>query len=280
MEPMTHPVPPPAGQSDHRDRHAVGVVGEVLFALAPWLSLGIATPVAFIVAAVLFSHLGKVHAVVLWLSAAVYTTAVITIFADNGASASIVCGLICMVGGGIQAIVFAILAAERGYRPLCGRAARTWATRIAGTAFTIAVVMILVYGLAEDASFQRHHQDASATIVSVRSTTQCFGAPVPSCTDQHRPTVRFTTGQGEVVETETRDFYAKDSLKSGNVITVHYDPSDPREVRLGTGWDDSDVAIIVMCGALGIALAAVSWARRRRRSNGPHAAWPASDGPP
>src|SRR5439155_20712533 len=87
------------------------VLGGVAFALTPWLTLGFGTPIAFTLAAVLFSYLGKVHAVVLWLSAAVYTTAFIVEFAASGAASGATgdyvfsaCLLITIVVGGLQAL--------------------------------------------------------------------------------------------------------------------------------------------------------------------------------
>src|SRR5437773_10125064 len=105
--PMTQAAPVGNGRPSRRRR--VGrVLGGVAFALTPWLSLGFGTPVAFIVAAVLFSHLGRVHAVVLWLSAAVYTAALIVGLAESdsapgttGNQVLTACLLITIVFGGL-----------------------------------------------------------------------------------------------------------------------------------------------------------------------------------
>src|SRR2546421_5383896 len=110
--PMTQAAPAGNGRPSRRRR--VGrVLGGVAFALTPWLSLGFGTPIAFILAAALFSYLGKVHAVALWLSAAVYTVALIVGIAESDAGSGTTgdhvftaCLLITTVVGGLQALVF------------------------------------------------------------------------------------------------------------------------------------------------------------------------------
>ncbi len=128
---MTQAAPAGDGRPGRRRRRPGRVLGGVAFALAPWLSLGFGTPIAFIVAAVLFSGLGKVHAAVLWLSAAVYTAAlIIGVSASDAASGTsgdhvfIACLLITVVVGGLQALAFTIVAGVKGYRPVRGRAKR------------------------------------------------------------------------------------------------------------------------------------------------------------
>jgi hypothetical protein len=258
------------------------------FALAPWLTLGFGTPIAFILAAVLFRHLGKPQAVVLRLSAAVYTAVVVVAFTQSdsatGSAGDYVfwaCLLISIVGGGIQALVFAVAAARRGYRPALaaarpgdadpavptqGRAARVVTT--IGVIIVVALFPAIVFILIDDTSFQRHHRDAQVTITSVRINTDCTGWPVPTCTDQFYPTVRFTTPQGETSEVETRDFRTEDTsvITAGRTITVHFDPNEPSDVRLGTGWGNDDVVLIalgiVTYGCFGFI---VVRSRRRRR---------------
>jgi hypothetical protein len=126
----------PAGNGRPSRRRRIGrVLGGVAFALTPWLSLGFGTPVAFILAAALYSHLGKVHAVVLWLSAAIYTAALIVGIAESdsapgttGDHVVTACLLITMVVGGLQALAFAIVAGVNGYRPALGRATQAATT--------------------------------------------------------------------------------------------------------------------------------------------------------
>jgi hypothetical protein len=113
----------PARLSGPKNRHVKGLAGAILFALTPWLTLGYATPLVFLIAAVLYSHLGKIQAAVLWLSAVGYGAAVSVAFAEldaapgsTGEHSFYACILISMIGGGLQAAGFAIVAAVRGYR--------------------------------------------------------------------------------------------------------------------------------------------------------------------
>ncbi len=57
-------------------RKAVFVAVSVVFALTPWLSLGYGTPVVFLIAAIVFSHQRRAHALVLWISAECYAAVV------------------------------------------------------------------------------------------------------------------------------------------------------------------------------------------------------------
>jgi hypothetical protein len=242
---------------------------------------------------VLFSHLGKTHAVVLWLSAAVYTAALIVAISQSDAAAGTtgdhvlsVCLLLTIVAGGLQAIAFTAVAAVRGYRPGSGRATRAArpadadpaprtrrrAARVVGVLGVITVVALLpaiVFVVFDDVSFQRHHRDAQVTITSVRIDTNCRGWPVPTCTDHYVPTVRFSTPPGEIREVETSDSGTRNTstIETGRTITVHYDPNDLGDVRLGTGWGDDDVVLIaigiIAYGYLGFAVIRARRASRR-----------------
>jgi len=128
---MTRADPAGNGRAGRRGARAGRVLSGIAFALTPWLSLGFGTPIAFILAAVLFSYLGKVHTVVLWLSAAVYTAALIVEMAESGAPSGTsgehifsACLLITMVVGGLQALAFTVVAGVNGYRPVSGSATR------------------------------------------------------------------------------------------------------------------------------------------------------------
>jgi hypothetical protein len=258
---MNQTIPIPTGHANRKRNRIAGVV----FALAPWVSLGLATPAAFTVAAVLFSRVGKIHAVILWSSAAIYTAALTTEFAEANTSnpaddhVFTACLIITMVVGGLQALSFALVATMKGYRPIRGtpttgapakadpaRRTRTRAEYLAAALFVSITFPLVALLLIDDTSFQRHHGDATATITSVRVSTECGGYPVPTCTDQYYPTVRFTTGQGDAIEVATSDFRAENTstIKKGNTIAVHYDPNDPRDARLSTGWDGHDVFLI------------------------------------
>jgi hypothetical protein len=121
---VTRSNPARNGLPDLWRRRLGRVVGAVAFTLTPWLSLGYGTPIAFMLVAGMFSHLGKVQATVLWLSAAVYTAAVIVEVAavdaapgTTGEYVFYICLVITIVGGGLQAFAFTIVAAVNGYRP-------------------------------------------------------------------------------------------------------------------------------------------------------------------
>jgi hypothetical protein len=232
-------------------RRAGRIAGRVAFALTPWLTFGFGTAIAFALAAVLARRRGTVTTIVLWASAAFYAAAltveVVELDAAEGTSGEnvfIACALITVVGGGMQALAIGL---------------------------TVSLMLILVI---YDVSFQRNHQDAQATITSVRVETQCFGWPVPSCTEQYFPTVRFTTGAGEIVEVQTVDFLAEDpeTIRTGDTITVHYDPGDPTLVLLGMGWDNQDALLVALLFVLLICEGVlVSRRMRKLRQQGRHA---------
>lgn len=302
---MIHANPAPAGHAAQKWLRTAVVV---MFALAPWVSLGFATPFAFTVAAVLFSRVSKIHAITLWSSVAIYTATVTTELAEantasdpTGNPVFIACLAITTVVGGLQALAFTIVATAKGYRPIRGRATTNVPTKadpgrrhprslrgtaggahrtaegihrndtraqtrtqedlatIAGAIFMMVVYPLLTFVLIQDITFQRHHQDATATIISGRVSTECNGYPFPTCTDVYYATVRFTTARGEAIEAETHLRGVNTSartparmINNGDSITVHYNPNDPRDVRLDTGWGSFDVVftelMIGLCG--------------------------------
>ncbi|MBI3688531.1 MAG: hypothetical protein HY241_14590 [Actinobacteria bacterium] len=100
-------------------RRVARMVGGVAFALTPWVTFGFATPVAFVLAAVVVGYRSKTHAVVLWVSAAFYAAVLVVEFAtvDTAPGAIfITCLIITMVGGGLQSFALAVTAATKGYR--------------------------------------------------------------------------------------------------------------------------------------------------------------------
>lgn len=102
-------------------RRAAWVAAAVVFAAAPWATLGFGTPVAFILAAALFSFMHRAHATILWISAAVYAAALAVVIsasdAPNPPGAIIACFLfIAVLGGGLQALVTIGIVA-RGHDP-------------------------------------------------------------------------------------------------------------------------------------------------------------------
>jgi hypothetical protein len=116
------------GHGHPRARRAAWIVAAVLFAAAPWASLGLATPLAFLLAAALFSRLHRAHASVLWISAAVYTAALAVQIAHENSPSGAIFGIaiiLTFVVGGLQALVTVALAA-RGHDPGLRDIARAW----------------------------------------------------------------------------------------------------------------------------------------------------------
>lgn len=284
------------------------LAGAVTFALTPWVTLGFGTAVAFAVVALLFGRLGRVHAVVLWSSTAVYTVMLVVGFAQSdsveGSSGDVVftaCVLVSMVVGGLEALALNVVAIVSGYRvafvrnriPLPGDGPPVHAAvrepsarqvrpgrgrsgsrveRIVSWVFAVVSVGFLtpmvVVGLLYGVSFRNHHRDALATVVSVRKETHCTGAPVPSCTDQYYPTVRFAPAGGRIVQEETGDFRGDNRafIAVGRRLVVHYDPGDPRDVRLGTGWDSQDTVLVVLIVFIDVMVVVIAVQARRDRS--------------
>ncbi|HET9653846.1 MAG TPA: hypothetical protein VFP72_00695 [Kineosporiaceae bacterium] len=104
-------------------------MGLVVFALTPLLSLGFGSWLAFVVAAIRYSHLGRRVALLLWGSALVQLAAVVGMAANadssRGTSADRVFGVclfVAVVGGSAETVALAIVAAVGGYH---GRTPRT-----------------------------------------------------------------------------------------------------------------------------------------------------------
>ena len=113
----------PAARSTttHRARTAGRLTGVIAFLLLPWWSLGFATFLAFVLAALLFRSRGRAFAVVLWSSAVLYAIAATVVVATSGAVPGSTdehvfdaCLIITMPVGGLQALVTTIVAAARG----------------------------------------------------------------------------------------------------------------------------------------------------------------------
>ncbi len=118
----------PAGTGRPRRRWSRVATG-VAFALTPWVTLGFGTPVAFLIAAVVFSRSQRAHARVLWISAALYTGTLIADIATVGPQSNpgaifTASTLITMVGGGLQALFTLRVAAIRGPGPARSRRQR------------------------------------------------------------------------------------------------------------------------------------------------------------
>ena len=71
-------------------------------------------------------------------------------------------------------------------------------------------------------------QAAEAVVLSIRQDIFCGGS---SCVSSSKPTVRFTTAQGEQVDAETPDDISDDpNVQVGRSTTTHWTPITYRQV--------------------------------------------------
>ncbi len=85
--------------------------------------------------------------------------------------------------------------------------------------------------------FLRHGQRVLGEVVRVkvtRSTTwsgTADGGSMPNTTRRYTPTVRFTTMDGQVVQTRTRSTQWR-RVRAGDQVQVAYDPAKPGRARI------------------------------------------------
>ncbi|HEY3952759.1 MAG TPA: DUF3592 domain-containing protein [Streptosporangiaceae bacterium] len=98
--------------------------------------------------------------------------------------------------------------------------------------------LIVVIGAAMLASrfrFRQRAGTAQGTITALRTVaTGGSGPGISGMGMVYRPTVRFTTADGETVEVESRTGTNPAPGEVGKVVTVRYDPADPRRFSLTT----------------------------------------------
>jgi hypothetical protein len=115
-------------------RHlVVAVARPVVFVLTPWSTFGWGTPLLFVLAAIRRRGSGGLRIGLLWACAALYTgvlavevAAIVIAAPDAQATTHLVAGLclaVTVVGGGLHALGFVVLAAVKGVWPL---AAPSW----------------------------------------------------------------------------------------------------------------------------------------------------------
>lgn len=105
------------------------IIGLAAFALAPWLTCGIGSPVAFGVMAVLYGPVNRRLAALLWSSTVFYIasliTAMATVDSPPGTAGDAVLGVAVAVSvmvAGTEALALALLIGMRGYsRPASAR---------------------------------------------------------------------------------------------------------------------------------------------------------------
>ena len=86
--------------------------------------------------------------------------------------------------------------------------------------------------LASQLGFRRRAGTARGTITALRAVAA--GGPGVGAGLVYRPTVRFTTADGKQVEVESRTGTNPAPGQVGKVVTVRYDPADPRRFSLTT----------------------------------------------
>jgi WD40 repeat protein len=100
------------------------ILGGIAFALTPWLTLGFATPIVFLAAALAFGYLGRATALLLWGATVGYLVAlvveIVTVDAASGSSGAVAwtaCVIITTPVAGIHAVAFSVWVAAHRYRP-------------------------------------------------------------------------------------------------------------------------------------------------------------------
>jgi hypothetical protein len=224
------------------------VLAAVVFALVPWVTLGFGTPIAFIVAAIVFSCRRRAHAVALWISAGVYLAVIAgAAVAANIPGAPEVAGsqiLVAMLGGGVQALFTIWFAASRetgparyAVRRLRARARRS--SDLPGPAHPgrAAVVLAIlaaagliggVLALQWADNFAAHHRVTVGRVTAVSSYTTSCG---DSC-DQtmYRATIRYRPAGSRPVTFVSDGFDNRPSL--GARERVYYLPPPSRYASL------------------------------------------------
>lgn len=262
--------------SAERKRLAGRIATRVLFAATPWLTLGFATPIAFLAVAARSKGQGQIRALILWISTGFYASALIVEIAYSDAAPGTTreliwtaCFIAVMVIAGIQAIVFAIAfwpparrsaptladpsaagSVERSnFRRLGSSTQRTAPTQESSnwdtSPFLLAVLLVLggfliFKGIGEQqisADLERRGVPAAATVVKVDHDSY-NGA---SWTDV---TVKYVDATGK----KRRAVHeGREDTKVGDRFQIVYDPRDPSHVH----WKgDSDQAVIPLVSGL------------------------------
>jgi hypothetical protein len=246
-----------------RARRAGWVAAAVVFAAAPWATLGFGTPVAFILAAALFSFLGRAHATILWISAAVYAAAVAAeVIAGNPPGAIIACYLfVAVLGGGLQALVTIGIVA-RGHDPGLrdtihairqhrrrvpakprshspqkrGLRAPVPHPRLKASFIAILATASIIAGVAllADGHHFAAHRQATVGVVTASAEDDSCNAYTGDCSTNYDTTIRYRPpGSRTMVHKEGWGEY----LAPGTHIPVYYDPRNPGDASL---WPDKN----------------------------------------
>ena len=285
--------------TDSRDRaerwRRMGrIVGGVAFAMTPWVSFGLATAIAFILAAALFGYLGKLHAVVLWTSAAIYTAVTVVEFAvaagcgfTPGSDEEYIffaCLFVTFVVGGLQAIAAAVLAAVHGFRPAVARttrdARRKAAAHVRGVGYLaslwprtrppvvpkldhprmvvavtgVAALAILVTGVALTVKARDFAAHQQAADGAIAAVGEGHSG-CSGCSVSYRTTIRYQPHPGEVMEFSVG---MDDRSAIGSHLAVYDDLRDPRDARIDPGSDERDAGGLIIVAGLATLLFSAS----------------------
>lgn len=99
---------------------------------------------------------------------------------------------------------------------------------VAAVGFLIVVIGAAM--LASQFRFRQRAGTAQGTITALRAVAT--GGSELGTGLVYRPTVRFTTAAGEDIEVESRTGTNPAAGQVGNVVTVRYDPADPRRFSI------------------------------------------------
>jgi hypothetical protein len=243
----------PAAKPRSRRRRAGMVAVSVVFALTPWATLGLGTPVAFIAAAAVFSRWHRAHAVALWISAAVYTAVLSfdAIRAPADFTGAFI--LVEVVGGGLQALFTIWFAGtgETGPALSAVRRRRTAAVRLralsqprAHPGRATAVIAILaaasltggVLYLAYADNFAAQHRTTSGTVTAVSPYQNDCGEDCTST--EYNITVRYQPAGSRPVTFVSEGF--DHPLAAGTRLPVYYVPAPHGYASLDAPSDKQD----------------------------------------
>ena len=245
--------PTGSGRARRRGRGACWVAAGIVFAVTPWATLGLGTPVAFMAAAVVFRHLRRAHAGALWISAGVYTAAltaeaVAYSSAPNGVITTS-CVIITLVGGGLQALFTLRVAATGEGGPVrlairrrrAARARRRHKGRLAHPGRARAAVAVLatasltggaLYLMYAD-NFATHHRTTTGTVTAVSEYQAYCGENCWS--NEYSITVRYQPAGSRPVTFVSNGF--DNSLAVGTRLPVYYLPAPNGYASLDTPSD-------------------------------------------
>jgi hypothetical protein len=130
---------------------------------------------------------------------------------------------------------------------------------VTGGVAAVGFLIVVIGGamLASQLRFRRRADTVQGTITALRAVST--GGSELGTGLVYRPTVRFTTDDGKDIEVESRTGTNPAPGQVGNVVTVRYDPADPRRFSItSTARASGCVAwALILFGALIFVVAAL-----------------------